>query len=540
VDNLETVDDEELLSFLREIPDPTKVIVTTRHRIDIAYTIRLAGMPAPDAQALMLVEAARKGVELTLDTEITEGKEKISSGISVASVAVMNELYRKTGGLPLAIVWSIGLISLGHSVESVLRRLGSGHSDIARFCFAESVARIRERDAYRLLLALALFESHVSRAMLGEVAGLGADVIGRDDGLAELLQLSLVEQKGERFFLLPLTQSYALDELAARPELEKQLRERWVECLTEMARPYRAFHQFQPSPSKLLREGSHLVGLARWAQQSQKLDVYLTILPALLAYGDTSGTWGDVLTFGQSGIEYAALLHRDDVLAPTYCAIAWVLSQQGQHIEAERSLNAALDTQQRLGDKRWQIEILSRQAQVIRRSGDIERAENICRIAFEFVDDLPQIEAAFARAELDYEAGKIARDRGEWLSAQQHFLKTQRVYFIDEEQSTFNPERAWGVDGNIAYVLHQVGQLEEAAERYSRSLAFFREAGGRGYMTTLLVRLAALEEQRGNLPAALEYAREALEWSRKLGMVQEHAQAEAIVGRLGTAETLKT
>ena len=27
VDNLETVDDEELLSFLREIPDPTKVIV---------------------------------------------------------------------------------------------------------------------------------------------------------------------------------------------------------------------------------------------------------------------------------------------------------------------------------------------------------------------------------------------------------------------------------------------------------------------------------------------------------------------------------
>jgi len=41
---------------------------------------------------------------------------------------------------------------LGHSVESVLRRLGSGHSDIARCCFAESVARIRDRDAYALLL----------------------------------------------------------------------------------------------------------------------------------------------------------------------------------------------------------------------------------------------------------------------------------------------------------------------------------------------------------------------------------------------------
>lgn len=45
--------------------------------------------------------------------------------------------------------------------NSVLRRLGSGQSDIARFCFSESVARIRHRDAYRLLLALALFEQRV-------------------------------------------------------------------------------------------------------------------------------------------------------------------------------------------------------------------------------------------------------------------------------------------------------------------------------------------------------------------------------------------
>ena len=167
VDNLETVDDEELLSFLRELPDPTKAIVTTRHRIDIAYSIRLTGMPEPDAQALMVVEAARKGVELPSEA--------------------IGDLYRRTGGIPLAIVWSIGLMSMGHSVESVLRRLGSGHSDIARFCFAESMARIRGRDAERLLFALALFERSVNRQMLGEVAGLGDDVIGRDDGLAELL-----------------------------------------------------------------------------------------------------------------------------------------------------------------------------------------------------------------------------------------------------------------------------------------------------------------------------------------------------------------
>jgi len=512
VDNLETVDDEELLSFLREIPDPTKVIVTTRHRIDIAYTIRLAGMPEPDAQALMLVEAARKNVELPAD--------------------ITGDLYRRTGGLPLAIVWSIGLISLGHSVDSVLRRLGSGHSDIARFCFAESVARIRERDAYRLLLALALFESHASRATLAEVAGLAGDVIGRDDGLAELLQLSLVEQKGERFFLLPLTQSYVLDELAARPELEKELRERWVAHLVEIARPYRVFHHLQPSPSTLMRKGHHLVGLAHWTRERQRPDVYLEILPALLAYADTSGTWADVLAYGQLGLENAALLSRDDILPPIYCALAWVQSQQGRHAEAEQSLTTALEIQQRLGDARWQVEILSRLAQVARRAGDLSRAEDICQRALDLIDYLPSNEAAYARAELEYELGKVARDRGEWSIARLRFLETQRVYFLDEEQSIFNPERAWGVASNIAYVLHQQGELEEAAGQYRRSLAFFRETGGRGYLTTLLVRLAALEEQRGDHAAALGYAREALDWSRKLGMVHERAQAEVIVGRL--------
>src|SRR5262245_46838887 len=106
VDNLETVDDEELLTFLRELPDPTKAIVTTRHRIDIAYAIRLAGMPEPDARSLMLVEAARKGVELTLATESTDSKEQAGAA---PSIAVLDDLYRKTGGIPLAIVWSIAL-----------------------------------------------------------------------------------------------------------------------------------------------------------------------------------------------------------------------------------------------------------------------------------------------------------------------------------------------------------------------------------------------------------------------------------------------
>lgn len=40
IDNLETVDDEAVLEFLRDLPAPTKAIVTTRHRIKVWRCLR--------------------------------------------------------------------------------------------------------------------------------------------------------------------------------------------------------------------------------------------------------------------------------------------------------------------------------------------------------------------------------------------------------------------------------------------------------------------------------------------------------------------
>jgi tetratricopeptide (TPR) repeat protein len=512
VDNLETVDDEELLSFLRELPDPTKAIVTTRHRIDIAYSIRLTGMPEPDAQALMVVEAARKSVELPPDAT--------------------SDLYRRTGGIPLAIVWSIGLMSMGHSVESVLRRLGSGQSDIARFCFAESMARIRGRDPELLLFALALFERSVSRQMLGTVAGLGDDVIGRDDGLAALLQLSLINQKGDRFKLLPLTQSFALDELARQPELERELRERWIAQLTELAQLYVGPHWQHPGRQILRLEGKHLVTLANWAQQGARPDILLPILPALFTYYDGLGQWGDGLAIVGVGIEYANLTGNRQSLRHLLNARGWTLSQQGHHATAEQTMAEAYAVATEIGDPGWQCEILINMSQISRRVSQFDRALLHCQQAQALLPLQDEYKLPFVRADIDIELGKIARDQGDWQTAKRHFDAAQAVFRLDIENPMFNIERAWGAYSQYAYVAHQLGDLETAATMYSKSLDAWREHGSRGYLSTVLLRYALLEDQRGNRSTAISYARESLDWSRKLGLVQELAQAEALMRRL--------
>ncbi len=184
----------------------------------MAHPVRLTGMPHEDALALIDQEAARKAVTLSADER--------------------EQLWLRTGGVPLAVVWSIGLMGLGGSVESVLRRLGSGQSDIARFCFAESVAQISGRDAYWLLLALSLFATDASREALGIVAGLGEDAFGRDMGLEELLRLSLVNKSSDRFILLPLTMSFVQSEATAPSGWLAGAQERWQAYFFQFAATY--------------------------------------------------------------------------------------------------------------------------------------------------------------------------------------------------------------------------------------------------------------------------------------------------------------
>jgi LuxR family glucitol operon transcriptional activator len=412
----------------------------------------------------------------------------------------------------------------------VLRRLGSGHSDIARFCFAESVAGIRGHDAERLLFALALFECSVIRPMLGEVAGLGDDAIGRDDGLAELLQLSLIDQNGERFKLLPLTHSFALEELAKQPEREQALRQNWLDILTTLAAPFNRPHWQQPDRSVLRREGEHLVALARWAEQQERPDLLLPIAAALGGYYDAIGRWHDMNALMLKSIEYARLLGDSTVLFISLNAYGWVIGQQGRFDEASRALVEAHALAE--SNRAWQAEILVSRAQLARRMGAFNHAHSYCVEALALLDRIEPEQQRFVRADITIEQGKIARDQGDWAEAQAHFQAAREVFQLDLDRPGFNMERAWGAYAQFAYVTHRRGNLEGAARMYREALGAIREFASRGFLATLLVRFAELEVERHHLEAAREYAKEALEWSGKLDLVQERSQAEALLRRL--------
>lgn len=213
IDNLETIDDESVIVFLRELPAPTKAIVTTRHRIDVAYPVRLVGMSWKDAQSLIKQECSRKMVLISDDDT--------------------RQLYDRTGGIPLALVWCIAQIAFGYNSKTVLRRLGQPKGDVARFFFERAMDHIRGRPAHKLFLALAIVTSDVTnstRATLGEITDLPE--LDRDDGLAELEKLSLINKEANAFSMLPLTHSFAMSELEGHQELADELARNWKAPIT--------------------------------------------------------------------------------------------------------------------------------------------------------------------------------------------------------------------------------------------------------------------------------------------------------------------
>lgn len=225
VDGLEEAD-PAVMDFLRNLPHPTRVILTARVRPDDFPTLELRPLAQESARRLAEQEAEKRGIPLS--------REEIE------------ELIQQTEGLPLAIVLSVARLSRGITWQTVLRELQAARGDLGEYMVGQQVDEIRKDSAaWRLFLALGLFdpEAGADRAALGEVAGLPDRE--RDEGLMRLIEWALVEWERERDrfrFLHSLIHARALNELQKNPDMARELQARRVDWCRRILsrRPYEA------------------------------------------------------------------------------------------------------------------------------------------------------------------------------------------------------------------------------------------------------------------------------------------------------------
>lgn len=507
VDNLETVDDEAVIAFLRELPAPTKAVVTTRHRIDVAYPVRLSGMSWSDAKTLIDQECRKKGVTLQEDKA--------------------HRLYERTGGVPLALVWSIAQMGLGYHVESVLSRLGTPTNDIARFCFEGAVELIRGKPTYKLLMALSLFASDASREMLGYVADLSE--LDRDDGLVDLEKLSLVNKNADRFSLLPLTKIFAAAETNKNHDFKNRVRRRLLDYLKELCQEPLDEYYWRYRSHAFYQEGDNLLDAIEWAYgEGTSADVFL-LTRAAYDYLEVIGEWNRILTLGEKALGLAITRRSATDIARFANILGWVHYQQGDYEKALERYDLALREYQRVNNRVGESITYQHHSSVARKLKDFERAKLLNDQAWQIAEGLNDGDL---KALIETNYGKLARDQGDWERAWQHFANVRDYFEKRVAESPRDEPLARSTWGHLAIVAIHLGHPQEAKEYCLRSLEYFEERGTKGFLATLKYRQALAEQALGEYDEALEHIRESIEWFDRLGMKPDYDEAKNTLDQL--------
>lgn len=448
IDNLETVDDETVLSFLKELPAPTKAIVTTRHRINVAFDLRLTGMPIKDAIALINKECEKKSVSLSnLEKEM---------------------LYRRTGGIPLAIVWTVAQIRRGYSTESALRRLGDATGDITKFCFDGSIDLVRQKSAYPLILGLSLFYSSGSKDALRSISDLSA--LDCEEGLVDLVVLSLIDKFGDRYSLLPITKNFISSELE-RYTNKQSLFNRWVDWLEKWALDYGVDLDLHIQDKDMIEiEYENLLDCLDWCYRNQKWENYLRIVDGVFDYMLISNLFAPLsqimgrvnellLTTGlatprryfilgyyywyQSNYDQAGPLfeearklaeHENDLFSLTRIldCQSHLLSIEGKAVEAENLANKILEISEKLSDKYLIFLGSYRMARVLSAKENIAGSIKWLNRAKQIAQDEKWDRLS---AWVNYYEGRLALQRGNNKKAQTAFLLSKQQAELIKEIS---------------------------------------------------------------------------------------------------------
>jgi tetratricopeptide (TPR) repeat protein len=499
VDNLETVDDERVNAFLRELPAPTKAVVTTRHRLDVAYPVRLTGMPREDGLILIVQECQKKSVTLA-DVE----KEK---------------LFDRTGGVPLAIVWSVAQMGYGYGVDAVMGRLGQPSSDIARFCFEGTVERIRDADAHRLLMALAVFATDASREALGYVADLSE--LDRDDGLAELEKLSLINKTGSRFSVLPMTRQFALANLALQARLESNLRERQAEYYRSFISNYKLSSD---SLNWIKQEHSNIAALLQVLISLGQYQVVIDIFNHYYPFLWRQGHWTQGTQLAQQVLDWALVNKNVSLQAKCNHWLGRLYLYQRQYGKAEKQLLSAAE-QYSTTDWQW-ISVQTYFAQVLLRQGRFSEAhrtlEGALPIALGRQDYRGAIRLYNTFAEIE-----LSRPEPDLGSALEYVEIGYALAQGRNEQTT-----VLGKNFYLRGVIERLrGNLELAEEWVTKYIEIADKEGFVQEKAQGLLERAQIAEEQHRVEKAIDTAKYALQTFDRLGMREEMNECEALLAR---------
>jgi len=305
VDNFETITDDAVRDFLLKIPEPSKVLITSREqKLPQAWAVSIKGLEQDEALALIRNEGQRLGLK----------------SVEKADDQVLLRLYKATGGAPLAIKWSVGQIKQkGQSLDTVLTALHEAKGDIFEQVFARSWSLLTE-DAQKVLMVMPIFASSASRDAIEAASDVHHFAL--DEALGQLVQMWLVEVTDEleaakrRYSVHPLTRAFAAYSLKSDEKFDNQARNRISNYYVDFVKQYggKNLEHFE----FLDIEKENIFEIIEWcfnmaSLQNALLQNALNLTRELVLFLGVRGLWEERIKYSKLALKAAYQIGDSDI-----------------------------------------------------------------------------------------------------------------------------------------------------------------------------------------------------------------------------------
>lgn len=502
VDNLETIEEQqEVISFLYDLPATVKVIITTREQA-LFVPIRLGCLSREHGLYLIQNEAREKGVSL--------------------SVQESQQLFEGVSGIPAAMIYAIGQMAVGYLLEDVLLQIKEPDGDVARFCFAGSVIPLRGKPPYYLLMALSLGVQPITREAVASIAFEQPDPAVIAGGLAKLQQLSLVYKQETRYGVLDLTREYVASELAANVEFAQKLQQRWVNWYIRFSEAYGGtnWKEWHLGYGYLEAEWENLRAVLEWCISQGIYSDARAIWQSIKGYIHVRGYWDERLDWTSWLIE-AAKQVGDWVFAvevmSDHAGTLIRMRQKSQLVEAEALLQEAWNLRHHQ-TVTLQLELATNMAILYTSQQKFEQAwqwleeeQNLLEQA-----SLPELKKKEQQVHIIYYQGQIHFQTGDYQQSRECFVQA-----LGEAQQAGWQRAVVAIQNWLADVALKLGNLQEARQLLEFSFPIAERHKDKRSIAYHKASFAKLEKLSGNIPQAKRLAKEAAEDFESLKMLTE-------------------
>lgn len=214
LDNMETVSDGRVLSFIQGLPVESKsrVVLTSRQKTGgWELALPVTEMKAPEMLDFVRLKARELGVYFPTDE------------------ATVLEVTRVSGGLPLAAQWIIGRYRNTGNLDLAFEGVNRKDSPVLEFSF-RNIWSTLDADARTVLAVMSIFDGPPTIHEIVVATEMAVDTV--EKALSHLIDVTLVnpitQQSDGRtvYNSLPITLSFSRNQLASMGEVEVHARQR--------------------------------------------------------------------------------------------------------------------------------------------------------------------------------------------------------------------------------------------------------------------------------------------------------------------------